>query len=517
MKQPLALPRFDRSGRPQDSMLPTDHVGFALGLVLILGLLLRMLDLGGQSLWVDELLTLRQGQMPGYSLWTQFLDDAQAALPMVLATLMSRVSENEAWLRLPSALLGALSIPLIYEVVRRFSTQRAGLIAALLLAVHPMHIDHSQEIRGYAFMIFFGLAATLVVLDAGRRPNWKQQVLLLLCGTGAGLSNLQGLLWMAGLALGLVFSTRVRKRDLFAWVPVFALIALVLSPWWTTLLEVHETTRLLPGAETGVELRSQTTWTPLAIPWAGFVISFGRSLGPTVAELHGGTAGGPLLYGITALAAAVVLITSLSGMRRLGRPTVEVMCWIIPAVLVAVVLAMRNVKPFNPRYVIVALPVLLLLVSVGIDGARVRWARWVLILWLGLTAVSLGRYWFDPGSRHIDVRSAATMVAEREGRDDLVLAPTIRRVFEFYWNGRSPVVSLLPEEVAPALQDGLPLLEPERRFIWYVEGRSWVHDPDGELSLWLDTHCRRVSTTELDGVSVILYDRRQAGRESPEN
>ena len=52
------------------------------------------------------------------------------------------------------------------------------------------------------------------------------------------------------------------------------------------MFEVHETSRLVPGMETGADLRGETTWTPWALPWAGFVLSFGRSLGPTVAELH---------------------------------------------------------------------------------------------------------------------------------------------------------------------------------------------------------------------------------------
>ena len=198
MSQRIVEPLYDASGRPRVPMLPRDTIGLALGLVTLLAFLLRLVDLGGQSLWVDELLTLKQGRVPGYSLWVQFLDDAQAALPMVLATMMSRISEDEMWLRLPSALLGALTVPVLYEVVRRFATDRAALIAALLLAIHPMHLDHSQEIRGYAFMLFFGLAATLTVLDGGRRPALRQQVMLVATGILAGLSNLQGLLWMGG-------------------------------------------------------------------------------------------------------------------------------------------------------------------------------------------------------------------------------------------------------------------------------------------------------------------------------
>lgn len=513
MIQRIVEPRYDLAGRPRVTLLPRDSLGLALFLVFLLGLLLRLMDLGGQSLWIDEMLTLRQGQVPGYSLWTQFLDDAQAALPMVLATLMSRLSENETWLRLPSALLGALSIPLMFEVVRRFATDRAALIAALLLAIHPMHIDHSQEIRGYAFMVFFGLAATLVVLDGGRRPDLKQKALLVVCGVAAGLSNQQGLLWMGGLALGLAASGRIGWRDALHWALPFLLILFLLSPWWTTSFSVHETGRLMPGVATGEDLRGDTTWTPWALPWAAFVLSFGRTLGPTVPELHAGHVATPLTAVLAVLSAGVVLLLAVQGARRLGRRLVEPALWCVPVLAVAVILAVRNVKPFNPRYVIATLPVLLLLVAVGLDGMRVRGAQLALAVWLGLTSLSLGRYYFDPDYRQVDVRGAARLVAERGGADDVVLVPTVKMVFDHYDRGATPTRTLQPGELQPETDPG-PLLEErvgEHRFVWYVRARPWVHDPGGQLDVWMRQHWREVSRTELAGAEVTLYDRGRRG------
>lgn len=501
--------RYDASGRPRVSLLPRDSLSLALFLVFLLGFLLRMIDLGGQSLWIDELLTLRQGHVPGFSLWTQFLDDPQAALPMVLATAMSRISENEAWLRLPSALLGALSIPLMFEVVRRFATDRAALIGALLLAVHPMHIDHSQEIRGYAFLVFFGLAATLVVLDGGRRPGLRTSIMLVVCGVAAGLSNQQGLLWMGGLALGLAGSGRARPADLLRWAVPFLVILLVLAPWWTTSFAVHETSRLVPGMPTGEDLRADTTWTGWALPWAGFVLSFGRTLGPTVPELHLGHVATPLTVALACVAAVLVVTLLLAGLRRMGRRAVEPLLWCVPVVAVAVVLAVRNVKPFNPRYVIAALPVVLMFVAVGLDGLRVRTAQLALAGWLLLTAVSLGRYYFDADYRQVDVREAAEIVAERKGDDDVVLVPTVKMVFDFYDRDGVPTRSIQPGEIGPDTDLDALLRQRlgDHRYVWYVKARPWVHDPLGRLDPWMESHWRRMQRSDLGGATVTLYDR----------
>ncbi len=508
MTDRLINPDYDRAGRPRLEMMPRESVGLALALVFLLGLVLRMLDLGGQSLWIDEILTLQQGRVPGYTLWTQFIDDAQAALPMLLATMMSRISENETWLRLPSALLGALSIPIMFEVVRRFASDRAAMIAALLLALHPMHIDHSQEIRGYAFMLFFGLAATLIVLDSGARPSLRQHVMLVLCGVAAGLSNQQGLLWMGGLALGVAVSGRVRPRDLLYWSVPFCLILFLLAPWWSTVFEVHDTTRLIPGAATGAEqLRGSTTWSAWALPWAGFMLSFGRTLGPTIQQLHMGGVPTTSVFILAGLAALVVTVLVVAGLRRLGRRSTEPLMWIVPVVVAAVLLAMRNVKPFNPRYVFAALPVLLLLVSVGLDSLRTGTARVLLVLWIGLTAVSLGNYYFDLDHRHVQVREAAAFIAERAGENDAVIAPTIQGVYEFYGSGDTPVVPLYAEDIAADAAATIEERGQGQRYLWYLQARPWVHDPEGRLEAWLEGSFRRVSRTDFGGVVVTLYDR----------
>jgi 4-amino-4-deoxy-L-arabinose transferase-like glycosyltransferase len=67
------------------------------------------------------------------------------------------VSEWSA--RLTSALIGILSIPILYVPVQRIFGVRAALIAMLLLAVSPWHIFWSQNARFYtALMLIYSLA-----------------------------------------------------------------------------------------------------------------------------------------------------------------------------------------------------------------------------------------------------------------------------------------------------------------------------------------------------------------------
>lgn len=498
--------------------LLTEALPLVVALCTLLALLLRLYHLGTQSLWVDELLTLDQGRVPGHGLWEQFLDDHQNPLPMVLVTWLSRLSEMEAMLRLPSLLFGAFSVPLLFFVAHHVTRARAAALAAFLLAIHPFHIAHSQEVRGYAAMVFFGLAATLVALNAQGKLRPGRWVVLVLLGTATALSNLQGLFWMAGLALGLVVGGRILRRDLLSWTTAFLAMVVLTYPWWSAVFGVLEFGRLVPGEAVGDPLRGGSTFTPWALPYAGFALAFGRTLGPGAADLHALFSGGlPALAelgrglmvaaGLSAVLVATLLVV---GVRSLGRRrSLELLAWISVVAVAALVLAARNVKPFNPRYVMAALPVLLIVVGSALDRLPRRRALLAVVVWLALTTVSLQHHYFDPAHAHADVRGAARVVMDREGDDDLILVPTVNRVFEHYYRGDSEVKSVYRQDLDDdaSVEDLLSRLDPDRRFLWVVEARRWFADPEGRLSRILSERYRRLSEFSLPGVRLELYDR----------
>ncbi len=71
---------------------------------------------------------------------------------------------SEFALRLPSALLGAASVPLIFLLGRRVYGPAVGLAVAVVLALHGFHIFWSQNARMYATGGFLSILATLLLL-----------------------------------------------------------------------------------------------------------------------------------------------------------------------------------------------------------------------------------------------------------------------------------------------------------------------------------------------------------------
>lgn len=143
-----------------------------LALITALAVGLRCLGLSSWSFWVDEAHTYRdvvsdlsqfwQSHVAHYPLSYLLLRGLQGIMP----------SFGEGWMRLPFALFGMASVPLLAIMGRGLVGRGAALWAALFLAVCPWHIYWSQNARSYAMMMFFAMIGVLACFHAlrGRSP-----------------------------------------------------------------------------------------------------------------------------------------------------------------------------------------------------------------------------------------------------------------------------------------------------------------------------------------------------------
>jgi hypothetical protein len=127
------------------------------------------------------------------------------AMPLdyLVVWLVGRVSLDEAALRLPAALWGCFSLLLAFQLYRRFVPVLPALLGMLVLALSPLHIQYSQELRFYSSLVFFYLLSTLAQWDALQRPStrrWALAVVVTIIGIYFhpyvlfALSN--GLVWL---------------------------------------------------------------------------------------------------------------------------------------------------------------------------------------------------------------------------------------------------------------------------------------------------------------------------------
>ena len=211
-----------------------------LGWLALLGICalasaLRFATLGIQSFDYDESFTVGivlNGSL-GHALHMLPITESSPPLYYVLAWLWTRVfGLGEVGVRSFSALLGAAVVPVAYFIGRRIGSPRAGLIAAILVAVNPFLLWYSQEARTYALLALLSALSFWAFAWALDEPEPRRLVAWAAASSAAILSHYFAGYLVAAEAVWLVLATR-RRGAIFASGAVLivaaALIPLVVS------------------------------------------------------------------------------------------------------------------------------------------------------------------------------------------------------------------------------------------------------------------------------------------------
>ncbi len=486
--------------------------------IVVLGAVLRFYRLGFQSLWIDEVLTIHAAGFGERLSFPEVFWNIQGPLHSTLVHAIGSLTTSEFALRLPSAILGTATIPVVYLLGRDLADRRTGLVAALLVAVSPFAVWYSQELRNYSFLMFFSALSTLLVFRLVERKGtgWILYVAAVVLGVlsnfAAGFLAIAHHLFAAGRVLR---DRRLAARWALAWVAVLVLLipAIMGLVRWTSIDNVGERVVLPAAAEEQELLRGETTFTPAAVPYAFFALSYGSTFGPSLRELHVASPARAFrkhapLVAPAALAYAVACLLGLWRFRRSRRELVLILSVLVVPVAGASLLALANIKPFNPRYVSVSLPVLLVVAGAGIGSLR----RVPAALLCGLIAVfcmvSLGNYYFRGDYRREDVRGVVRYLEARERPGDMILAPVVGDVLEFYFGGAADRFIIYPgqagsdAEVASRIEAAVP----GHDRLWFVDSRLWHADPERRVPAYLEGRYRRAAEETFDGVRVVLYE-----------
>lgn len=476
------------------------HWGWLAG-ILLLAAALRFFRIGYQSLWTDEVRSIWAVIRMEEGLQHYF----HGPLHAVLLQLWSLWGGYEdGWARALSAVIGLATLPLVYQLGRRVGGGRVGLLAAFLLAISPFHVWYCQEIRNYSLLI--GLAALsqillLRILDGGGPRAWLG---LGLTSLGLVLSNFAGAFLIAAQGIYLL---AYRRRLLPRFLLVQALVLLVLIPWlrnyesrWTPELVGRE------GAMRAVNFH------PLAVPFTFSVFSVGFTVGPSLDEMNRSLSLGLLAPHLWFFIPSGLLFALLFA-RGLWRKRGEAegvgffVVWLLVPLLITSVLAILNIKAYNPRYAAVAYPALLLLYGLGLDSlGRIAKASLALLL-IASFGISLGNHYVSPRYMKPDARSAAAHVEKHLESSDAVLVYTHDDPFRYYYRGSVPCERLpwnLPYKEG-ALRELLDRLAREHERVWLVDYRGWHMDPEGRIPAALDREWTEVSRVPFTNLDVSLY------------
>ncbi|MGB6045599.1 MAG: glycosyltransferase family 39 protein [Pirellulales bacterium] len=134
-------------------------------LITVVGAGLRIYDLGGESIWLDEAHTYRRMTVSLPAMLADCHQRGQGPLYYLLARPWCDVAGcSEFAMRFPAAVFGTLCIPMIFVVAAKLWNKTAGLCAAWLLTIHPFAIHYAQEARPYSLFLLLALGSYFALL-----------------------------------------------------------------------------------------------------------------------------------------------------------------------------------------------------------------------------------------------------------------------------------------------------------------------------------------------------------------
>lgn len=147
--------------------------------IFVVGLALRLVTLDAHGFWGDEINSL-DGVALGFPdfLWGRFGYVAnQTPLHYFMLWITSSLADpasTSIFVRLPSALGGALSIPVMYLLGKEMFGKWQGMVAALMVALSPRLLNFSQDLRLYSLMVLLSALAAYCLLRADKTnaPKW---------------------------------------------------------------------------------------------------------------------------------------------------------------------------------------------------------------------------------------------------------------------------------------------------------------------------------------------------------
>jgi mannosyltransferase len=415
---------------------------------LALAAFLRLDALGEPSYWLDEILhqqiTTDVAALPWWR-WFGTLHAEHGGL-YYLTQLVTRLFGTSEWAgRLAAAVFGIATVPLAWLVLRRTN---AGTVAAILLAVSPLHVYFSREARSYALLTLLA-AAMMLVLLRGRSLLAAALVLLAMLYTSAVAAPI---IVAAFLVAALCAYALPEERRWYATVAAFCVVTLALF-------------RVVYAARPVTD----ANWPGFPEVNAQFLVALMRTFSVSAlgTEIAGRTAIAMVVF---AIAGIVVL---LRGERR--EAIVIIGMTVLPLTISLAVLKTLD-HFYAARYVMPAVFGYCVLAGIGIAAL----ARWTPVA-MAVAAVTAVQMW--PSARtepflKLDWRGVAAMIAKYAQPDDVVMpAEAWSDVSLRYYLERQP----RPPRIVL-----MPHVELAERFrktekIWFV---SAGYD-DSEMRRWM--------------------------------
>jgi len=184
--------------------------------LVIFSLALRVPTLGSPLIEDEAISFNRYIDVPWKDLILHYHDTNQHTLFLLLSKFCIWIfGDNEIFFRLPSLLVGVLSIPLTYRLGLLIKIPRSSaIISALLMGLSWPHLKYSLEGRGYALTIFLVLLATYSTVQLLNNSRWVWGSILIGSGFAMMMVLPSNLFYFCGLGIFIAIAGYLESKEI---------------------------------------------------------------------------------------------------------------------------------------------------------------------------------------------------------------------------------------------------------------------------------------------------------------
>jgi len=457
-------------------------------LIILLAFGLRLAAIDRQDIWGDEAFSIWLSSQPLPSVVAGGADTHPPLYPFLLYLWLRLAGSSPLVVRLLSAFIGTLTIPVVYALGRRVFGRLAGGLASLLAAVSPALIYYSQETRMYGLVTLLAAASvywavrTLPEGQYAKGHSWSSRpyVTYILVTLAAAYTHYYAFFVILAENVVIIFALlRGRRwRGLVRWLVGQGIVALAYIPW------IIVQSGFL-GGKASARFQEWDLGTAL------------RIVSKTLGLFGAGLVTPPTAAWVVVLLFLLAILAGLWGLVRRRQPE----SWLIAAYLLLPLILAWAVNPIMPffyaRYLLLIAPAFYLLAAWGMVTIRCLWrplgAVGAALLLLGSAYGLYGYYTDDANVKGRYGQMMAYVKANAQPGDALILANQLQRpTFEYYQPEGLDAYFFpryeYPLEDARTARDLVQIAGSHPR-LWLVRfGNPAEYDPDGSLSRWLATH-----------------------------
>ena len=376
--------------------------------------------------------------------------------------------------------------------------RRIGVVAALLWALHPYEIWHSQEFRNYAWWAGLNVLALWLgvrLVDRAARADWLAYVLIGGCSVLAIYTEPFSTLAVSGFAL---LYRRGDRRFLMRLLGLQALFAALLVSGFVLLQVRSGYAETYPGLQPAFSLPDYVT-----------VFAPTLTLGSSI----------PLDQAALGLACSLWLLVAAAIVYVRRRRAFHLLALAAVLPWLGLGLASQFWDLFHPRYVLSVAPAFMLLLVIGSFSLAEWLQRWLrldsnflalLLLspWFALAGLTLDAHYNNPAYRKAPAWDAlGSYLNERVTERDLVIQLAGDAAFGYYYRGAAPDIALPVDgaQSSAGIQASLRDLVGDYDSIYVAarEQAGWANA--GEVDAWLGARLQEVLRTQADGLPLRQY------------